>query len=276
VSLAGHARSDFNDAYVLTSVEHRMGSQGYENTFTCLPVAVNYRPPLKTPLPVIAGVVPAIVVGPAGETKRVDQHGRIHVRFPWRSPTQTSTTDPGDAGWVRVAQLATGAGPTSQWLPDIGEEVAVAFEHGDPDRPVVVGSLFNGSSTPPTSLPADKNVALWRVKSTGNVTSELRYDGTPGKEQLVVSSGSDRITLTPGQSATWSGPNGIMIDGGGGQSVTLRPGTDGIRIEGGGQWLLINKDGITASSAIKSQGSAPSPRPSTPVGPTIQRPRPTG
>ena len=195
--LTGHPRNDFNQEYVVTGVEHQGTSKGYHNTFTCIPANVTFRPSPITPRPVISGVLPGIVVGPKGETKHVDQYGRVRVRFPWRNPAFSNNDEFGDSGWVRVAQLATGVGTTSMWVPDMGDEVLVAFEHGDPHRPVIVGSLWNGKDMPPSSLPANKLHSIFRSRSQSGAINEIVLDDTNGNERLILRSGNQFLTLSP-------------------------------------------------------------------------------
>jgi type VI secretion system secreted protein VgrG len=135
-ALDGHA--DGNGRYVVTSVEHRAESAAgssritYSNTFTCIPAGLPYRPRRRTPQPVIPGVQPAVVVGPPGEDVFTDKHGRVKVQFHWDREGSSSV-------WIRVTQPFGQAAP----IPEIGDEVLVAFMHGDPSRPYVVGGLFN-------------------------------------------------------------------------------------------------------------------------------------
>jgi len=196
-SLTGHPRKDFNQEYVITGVEHHGTPKGYHNTFMCLPANIIFRPSPRTPQPNIAGVLPGIVVGPQGETKYVDEFGRVRVRFPWRNPAFSDSSEFGDTGWVRVAQIATGVGTTSMWIPDIGDEVVLAFEHGDPNRPVVIGSLWNGKDLPPSSLPANKFQALFQSRSLSGTINEILFDATSGQEGLILRSGNQFIQLSP-------------------------------------------------------------------------------
>lgn len=195
VFLTGHPRADFNQEYVITAVEHLKTGKEYRNQFRCLPAQIVFRPQPLTPVPVVAGVVSGIVIGPPGETRHVDQFGRIKVRFPWRSPAHSNPNEPGDAGFVRVAQIATGVGATAMWLPDVGDEVLVAFEHGDPRRPVVIGSVYNAKDMPPVALPANRHLSILRHQSAGGAKSELVYDGTPGNERLLIQSGQSGLTF---------------------------------------------------------------------------------
>jgi len=195
--LAKHPRSDFNQEYVITGVEHHGTPKGYHNTFMCLPANIIFRPSPRTPQPNIAGVLPGIVVGPQGETKYVDEFGRVRVRLPWRNPAFSDSSEFGDTGWVRVAQIATGVGTTSMWIPDIGDEVVLAFEHGDPNRPVVIGSLWNGKDLPPSSLPANKFQALFQSRSLSGTINEILFDATSGQEGLILRSGNQFIQLSP-------------------------------------------------------------------------------
>jgi type VI secretion system secreted protein VgrG len=205
--LQGSERASFDQEYVITAVHHRDSGDGYHNTFECVPMQVPFRPAATTPVPRVAGVVPAIVVGPAGTTKHVDQYGRVQVRFPWRGTDNASAADQGDAGWVRVLQLASGrTGTTALFLPDVGDEVAVAFEQGDLDHPVVLGGLFNGQDTPPMQLPDQKDVSLIRVKSAAGTISEVVLDNTSGKEGLTLRSGAEFISISPGTGIRTSSP----------------------------------------------------------------------
>lgn len=194
--LAGHPRSDFNQEYVITSVEHHGTPKGYRNTFTCLPANIAFRPSPVTPRAQIPGVLPALVVGPQGEVKHVDEFGRVRVRFPWRNPAFSNNQE-GDTGWVRVAQIATGVGTTSMWIPDIGDEVVVAFEHGDPHRPVVIGSLWNAKNLPPSPLPDNKFRSMFQGRSASGVINEIVMDDTSGQERLILRSGNQFIQLSP-------------------------------------------------------------------------------
>jgi type VI secretion system secreted protein VgrG len=211
IVLANHPRADFNQEYVITAVEHQRTGKEYGNTFRCLPSQIAFRPEPMTPVPTVAGVVPGIVTGPPGETRHVDQFGRVKVRFPWRSPAHANSPEAGDAGFVRVAQIAAGAGTAAMWLPEIGDEVLVAFEHGDLRRPVVIGSVYNGKDMPPVALPANKHLSILRQQGA-SVRTEVVFDGTPGNERLLVQSGPNSLTMV---NAGQTQPPSIAINSGG-------------------------------------------------------------
>jgi type VI secretion system secreted protein VgrG len=144
----------FEGRYVLTSVTHSASRIAdrlrYANTFTCIPDAVPFRPRRVTPRPVLAGTETAVVVGPPGEEVFADKYGRVRVKFHW----DRSSGDDNSSTWIRVSQLATSG---SFSLPEVGDEVLVAFEHGDPDRPVILGTLWNPSDPPPEREPREES-----------------------------------------------------------------------------------------------------------------------
>ena len=204
--LAGHPRQNFNQSYVITGVKHHGTPKRYHNTFTCLPANLTFRPSPVTPQPKVTGILPGLVVGPQGQTTHVDEFGRVRVRFPWRNPAFSDSSDFGDSGWVRVAQIATGTGNTAMWLPEIGDEVAIAFEHGDPRHPVIVGNLYNAKSLPPRPLPDNKTQSVLRSRSIpgGKVPLELFIEAKAGQEHLTLRAGSQFIRISPKEITTSS------------------------------------------------------------------------
>jgi type VI secretion system secreted protein VgrG len=130
--------------YILTSVQHAArvvtsgGGAEYHNSFTCIPSGLPYRPARTTAIPVIPGTQTAVVVGPPGEEIYTDKYGRVKVQFNWDRQGQH---DNSSSCWIRVVQPTAGAGSTV--IPRIGWEVVVSFEDGDPDRPLVLGRLYN-------------------------------------------------------------------------------------------------------------------------------------
>lgn len=133
---------DADGAYILTSVQHaaRVGQGGtieYQNSFTCIPAGLPFRPERATELPLIAGAHPATVSGPAGAEVHTDGNFRVKVMFPW---VREASSGEDASCWVRVATPSA----ETVHIPRIGDEVIVMFVEGDPDQPIIVGSLPNG------------------------------------------------------------------------------------------------------------------------------------
>jgi type VI secretion system secreted protein VgrG len=88
----------------------------------------------------------AVVVGPGGEEIYTDKYGRVKVQFHW---DRDGKKDDKSSGWIRVAHPTVSPGSQAPPPPSIGAEVVVAFEDGDPDRPLVIGTVDNTVRQPP-------------------------------------------------------------------------------------------------------------------------------
>lgn len=175
----------------------------YRVEFDAIPKATQYRPERKTPWPEIAGVHTALVVGPGGEEIHTDAYGRICIQFHWdRLGPKTDKS----SVWVRTMMPWTGKSWGMIHIPRIGQEVVVQFEEGDPDRPIVVGMLYNGANMPPYPLPANKTVSGVKTNSSkgGGGYNELVFEDKKGdelvrfhaeKDYLQVVENNARITI---------------------------------------------------------------------------------
>ncbi len=114
---------------------------------------------------------------------------RVKVRMPWLAPDAESD-------WVKIAALYAGAGRGSVWLPEVDDEVLLAFEHGDVNHPYVIGALANARAKPPeTNADGRNNVKTIRTRS-GHVLT-FGDDARNGKERVEIrSSGGHRIELS--------------------------------------------------------------------------------
>lgn len=201
-----HPYDVMNVAVFITSVWHE-GSNGsygggdgeqayYQNQFVGIPAGTPYRPARSTPWPHVGGSHVAHVVGPAGEEIYTDKHGRIQVVFKWDLDASTALEH---SCWVRVAQSFAGQQFGSVWLPRIGHEVIVEFLDGNPDNPVVVGSLYNSANLPPWALPDHKTQSGVKTKSTlkggAENYNQVRFEDKKGSEHINVQAEKDLITL---------------------------------------------------------------------------------
>jgi type VI secretion system secreted protein VgrG len=210
--LTGHRRGDFNGPYVLTEVTHSATNNlgdgegcSYDNTFTCIPLAVPFRPARTTPRPLVHGSQTAVVVGTPGEEIDTDKYGRIKVQFHW---DREGKKDQDSSCWIRVATPWAGKGWGTINIPRIGQEVVVQFLEGDPDQPIVLGSFYNAEHMPPFPLPAAKNIAGLKSNSTrgGGGYNELTLDDTKGKEKITIHAQKDMgTTVENDQSNTVKG-----------------------------------------------------------------------
>lgn len=222
-TLSGHPKDDGH--YILTEVHHigrfemetgGGGTEFYENTFTCVPSEVRYRPQRKTRRPRIAGPQTATVTAPAGHEIYTDALGRVKVRFHWDRGDQAPPDSPDSTCWVRVAQMWAGSNWGSVFIPRVGMEVVVLFEQGDPDRPIIVGCLYNDKNLPPFPLPGQKNISGIVTDSTigGGGQNVLTFDDTKGKEKIHIHAEHDQLLEVEHDETQWVGRNRkITVDG---------------------------------------------------------------
>jgi type VI secretion system secreted protein VgrG len=175
------------------TTDWQSGSQGASSERTMVqsvPLEVPYRPPAVTPRPHIAGVHSAVVTGAAGAEIHPDENGCIFVRFDW---DRTGPKDHKSSLPVRVVQPNT---PGSMAIPRVGWEVAVAFEDGDPDRPYVLGRIYNAKTPPPFPLPANKTVTALRTFASpgGARMNSIHFDDAAGRQHVLFDAGFDKST----------------------------------------------------------------------------------
>jgi type VI secretion system secreted protein VgrG len=187
-------REDLSQEYLVTEVTHTWsaaaGAVGaWNGTFRAIPKSVPYRAPATTPRPRIAGPQTAFVTGPSGQEIHTDEHSRVRLKFHW---DRRAKFDEKSSPWVRVAHLPMSGAVA---IPRIGWEVLVEFEHGDPDRPVVVGRLYNATYLPPYALPAKKTVSTLMSYSSpdGAGHNELRIDDAAGSEHVHMHAQKDLL-----------------------------------------------------------------------------------
>lgn len=174
-------------------------SAGFEFTSSiqAIPFKQQYRPPRATPKPLVQGPQTAVVVGPAGEEIYTDEHARIKVQFRW---DRYGKADQNSSCWIRVSQAWAGNGYGALALPRVGQEVIVEFLEGDPDWPIVTGSVYNGENRPPYKLPAEQT--RWGLKSRSSKGggaanfNELRFEDKKGSEEVYLHAEKDQTLYT--------------------------------------------------------------------------------
>lgn len=197
--LGGAPRSDQNDNYLVVSTITQAESEGFlsdggpEGTgafgcsFTAVRANTPFHPARLTSKPVIHGLQTAVVTGPKGEEIYTDKYGRVKVQFFW---DRKGKKDENTTCFIRVAKPWAGKRWGSIFTPRIGQEVVVSFLEGDPDQPLIIGSVYNGDQMPPYDLPANKTQSGVKTRSTLNGTTanfnEIRFEDKKGHEQLYI------------------------------------------------------------------------------------------
>lgn len=202
--LTGHPRQPYNIEYLITSTSIELISDSYHTggdsagtrfsmSLEAVDVREPYRPARITPKPVIYGTQTAVVVGPKGDEIHTDELGRIRVQFHW---DRYGKLDDKSSCFVRVGQMWAGKNWGGIYIPRIGQEVIVSFLEGDPDRPLVIGSVYNGANKPPFPLPDNKTQSGIRSRSsldgTADNCNELRFEDKKGAELVYLHAEKDQ------------------------------------------------------------------------------------
>ncbi|WP_144633489.1 type VI secretion system Vgr family protein [Bordetella genomosp. 13] len=191
-TLKNHPRAAENREYLVVSANYRMNSGGHstgsgseffwETSFVVLPTSQQYRAPRTSPVPHTHGPQTAKVVGPAGEEIWTDEYGRIKVQFHWDRYGQKNENS---SCWVRVSSPWAGGGFGGLQLPRINDEVVVDFIGGCPDRPLILGRVYNGNNMPPVDLPASATQSGFRSQSVHgdpSMSNRMIFDDKLGLE----------------------------------------------------------------------------------------------
>lgn len=180
-------------AYAVTAVRHDWSLEkgGFTLGFDAIEATLAYRPPRLTVAPQILNPVTGFVTGPAGEDIYTDEWGRVKVHFHW---DRLTPMDGECSYWIPVLQDNTGH---SCAMPRIGWEVLVHFLEGDPDRPVVLGRVYNATDEFPQVLPVRKTrSALKSLSSPSRVgTNEIRFEDLAGAEEITIHAERDQNVI---------------------------------------------------------------------------------
>jgi type VI secretion system secreted protein VgrG len=248
----------FEGSYVDEKEEGGVESR-YQNNFTCFPEEVIYRPPLKTAKPRIDGVQTALVVGKPGDDIYTDKYGRIKLQFYWDRYGQKNETS---SCWVRVATAWAGTKWGTLNIPRVGQEVVVTFVNGDPDQPLVIGSVYNSAHMPPVGLPEGKNYAGMKsrsVKGGGESFNEFSLDDSGGSEQVKLHAQKDyNTTVGNNLSSSVTADASYNVDGNssstiGGNSSLSVTGNESASVQGNQDYAVQgNRSGTVAGNLTES------------------------
>ncbi len=190
----------------------------------------------RRPTETIAGVVTATVVDhadPQGQGRVMIELGAVPA------PVRR---------WVRTATLMAGPDRGTWFIPDVGDEVVVAFENGDPDRPIIVGSLWNRHARPPEEMGADNGRRSIVTRSGARIT----IDDTGGRCAVhLETAGGRQVVLDDGLD---DGPPGtITVADSDGSSITLAPG--GVEVRSASKLTLTAGSVVVSAATIKLEAA---------------------
>jgi uncharacterized protein involved in type VI secretion and phage assembly len=195
--------------------------------------------------------ISGVVIGIVTNNQDPEGLGRLKLKFPWRDSADESS-------WARLAVPMAGNQMGTYFIPEVGDEVLVAFEHGDISMPFVIGSLWNGQDKPPESNSNGKNNKRLIKSRSGH---QLIFNDESGKEtveihtkmghQIVLddSSGSEKIEVKDK-----TGSNSILIDSSQ-NSITIK---SQMKVSIQAQMIELKADAnmnIESSGALTLKGS---------------------
>lgn len=159
----------------------------------------------------MASRIQGVVVGVVTNNEDPDFMGRVKLKFPWLS-------DADESYWARIATPMAGEKCGVYFLPEVGDEVLVIFEHGDVRFPYVIGALWNGKEAPPEKNENGKNDIRLIKSRSGH---EIRLNDEDGKEKveimdkngknsIIFDTAENTITITADKDITLAATQGTI------------------------------------------------------------------
>jgi uncharacterized protein involved in type VI secretion and phage assembly len=210
----------FGGEYLVTQSTHVIrGAGGYETEFEISGRSRRTLLDLLTPQP-RSGYSESLVIGVVTNNDDPEKMGRVRVKFPGLDDSQ-------EGWWARVASVSATGGRGLMMMPLVDDEVIVGFEHGDPRRPFVLGSLWNGTAKP------DKLAAEGGGKPDGSFN--LRSD-----KKIAIGSGAD-MSISSDAKLDAKATSDVALEAGG--KLALKSNGSEISITGAAGSVVIKQDG---------------------------------
>jgi uncharacterized protein involved in type VI secretion and phage assembly len=182
-----------------------------------------------------------VMVGIVTNNQDPDNMGRVKVKFPWLDDNVEST-------WARMACPMGGKGRGTYFLPEVNDEVLVAFEHGDMRVPYVLGAMWNGQDAPPANNSDGQNNIRVIHSRSGHL---IRLDDTNGDEKIEIidKTGANSITIKSSDNSVTIVCNGRMTLQANGIDITSQA---DINIQAGSTLSMSSDATMTISGAMVS------------------------
>ncbi len=178
-----------------------------------------------------------VAIGIVTNLNDPDGMGRVKLKLPWMD-------DNVETFWARIAGPMTGPSTGIQFMPEVNDEVLVAFESGERGQPYVLGSLWNGQDAPPMAYSeffSSGKVMKRQIKTRGHL---LEFDDTDGSEKFSVTTKGKRTIVFDDSAKTITvndgGANSVEIDSNGAGKITIKTGGD-VTVEAGGNAKITAK-----------------------------------
>ena len=259
MSMDDHPVKDENSEHLITrtqisfrnsDIENQSGLEEpfFECQFSALKLPAEFRCVRMTPKALVRGPQTAVVVGKSGEEIWTDKYGRVKVQFHW---DRVGKRDEKSSCWIRVATTWAGNVWGSISVPRIGQEVIIDFLEGDPDQPIITGSVYNEQQMPPFTLPENATQSGVRTRSSkggdAKTFNELRFEDKKGVEEIYIHAERDyrRVVenndhLIVGTVKKGDGDQTVEIHNH--RTVTLNEGNDSLSILKGDQTIQVQKN----------------------------------
>lgn len=245
--------------FLIEANQYRSGSDGdshYHCDFTAIRSTQQFRPRRLTPVPFVQGPQTATVVGKEGEEIWTDKYGRIKVQFHWDRDGKNNETS---SCWIRVSHPIAGKNWGWVTLPRIGQEVVVSFLEGNPDMPLITGSVYNGTQMPPYALPANQTQSGMKSRSSKTGVAEnfneIRFEDKKDSEEVYIHAEKDfncvienNETRKIGLDKKNKGNQIVEIQND--RTVSLNTGNDKLTVKAGDYVVDINSGKATITAAV--------------------------
>lgn len=247
----------YSGKYYVTSATHIYNSAGYEVHFT---VAGRYPQTFHELLRSGAngagdqGAIHGVVVGIVTNVKDPDNLGRIKVRYPWL----TDVADKVESNWARMASNSAGKDRGIFFLPEVDDEVLVAFEQGNPNYPFIVGMLWNGKDTvPETNSVAHTGEGTIHRMIVSRLGHRIVFDDSKSKKSILIEDADKKNSIfidTVKNDITIKGAGNMLIDITG--NIDIKAGGN-ITMEATGNFTAKSTNAeVTANANIKLDAKA--------------------